>query len=369
MKCKLTTITPCHVGSGSTLNRNVDFVSDGQNIGIIDPRKIFDIVGEQGVQGWCSAIELQADILKHLRGVRPDLHIGDISSRLLEIQGGDNNVTGVREQISSLGTPYIPGSSIKGAIVSALLATNAQNVTIPDVIDKRRNGIVDKAFSAREVNAAGRERFDPKTSVLRFLRVSDATFDDVPTIAVYCNSLNLRKSVDSLLDNSGHQYVEAIYADTAVEFSIDIKSDYLREVQHNKVLLGRVPKAMQSVEELLRCINSHTLSLLEYEKEGWEPYRYRELDKYLPEIDKLINACKGCRDGRSAIMRLGYGSGWDFITGGWSKEIEDDEQWNMIVDKARPNNQKAYFEYMFPKTRRTFDGYRPLGFVRIDIAE
>lgn len=365
MKCKLTTITPCHIGSGTTLNRNVDFVSDGESLGVIDPRKIFDIVGEKGIDGWCSAIDRQKDIMQFLRGVCPDVKIQDISSRLLAIQGGNSKVTGLREQISTLGTPYIPGSSIKGAIVSAILASK-DSISIPQNIKLEKNGIVDKVFSARE-ERNGRVQFDPKTSVLRFLRVGDASFDDVPTIAVYCNSLNIRKSSD-LTDRKGHQYVEAIYTDTAAEFDIDIKIEYLKRVHNHQTRLGTVPTAMGSLSDLLQCINAHTISLLKRELEAWERYDYPELDDYLQQIEELIAECSTCRDGRSAIMRLGYGSGWDFITGGWSKLSATDDEWDRIVDKARPGNRK-YQEYMFPKTRRTFDGYLPLGFVRIDIAE
>lgn len=366
MKCRLTTITPCHVGSGNILNRNVDFVSDGEYLGIIDPQKIFSIVGEQGIAGWCSAIDRRENILKYLKGIRPNVKISDVSSRLLEIQSANENVTGLREQIISLGTPYIPGSSIKGAIVSAILATEA-NAKVPSTI-KRQNSIVDESFSAREESANGRVRFDPKSSVLRFLRVGDASFDGVPTIAVYCNSLN-RRERQGLVDNSKHQYVEAIYTDTAAEIDIDIKSDFLRSVQLAKVPLGAVPSAMQSLGALLQCINAHTLSLLERERDAWEDFKYPELDEYLPQIDELIDECKACCEGRSAVLRLGYGSGWDFITGGWSKLSATDDEWNLIVNASRPNNERNYSGYEFPKTRRLFDGYLPLGFVKIDLAE
>lgn len=368
MKCRLTTITPCHVGSGNTLNRNIDFVSDGRFLGIIDPRKIFDIVGEQGVAGWCSVIDRQGDIMRYLQGFRPQVKIQDICLRLLEIQGGDNSVTGLREQITTMGIPYIPGSSIKGAIVSALLAANADHGQMPSSI-KRQNGIIDRTFSACEECANRQVRFDPKSSVLRFLHVGDATFEDVPTIAVYCNNLNLRSGHQTLTSTKGHQYVEAIYTDTAAIFDLVIKSDYLREVQsHPTIPLGEVPAAMQSVGALLQCINSHTLTLLEEERDVWENYHYPELDEYIPQIDDLIAECHQCPAGRAAVIRLGYGSGWDFITGGWSRRLATDTAWTQIVNTARPKNFQ-YGAYMFPKTRRTFDGYLPLGFVRIDLEE
>lgn len=368
MKFKLTTITPCHIGSGNTLNRNIDFVSDGRYFGIIDLRKIYDIVGENGIAGWCRVIDAQGDIIQYLQGIRPGIKIEDISSRLMRIDGGNISVTGIREHISTMGVPYIPGSSIKGAIVSALIASVADNkLTIPPVI-KKKNGVVDRAFSACEERRDGRKSYDPKTSVLRFLRVGDATSTETRTVAKYCNSLNIRDSRNTLTDNKGHQYVEAIDKNYTAYFDLNIKLDYLDKVLKRNIPIGDVPEAMTSIPKLLKCINSHTLSLLEYEREDWGDYDYPELDEYLDSIDYLIQECEKCSDGRSAVMRMGYGSGWYFITGRWSKIIADDDEWEKIKDVSRPKNF-MYKDYIFPKTRRTFNGYLPFGFVKISIDE
>ena len=381
MKCRLTTLTPCHIGSGNILNRNMDFCSDRDKIGIIDCRKIFDIVGERGIAAWCSWIEKRENILASLKKVRPNIKLEDISSRVLEIYGGNNTVIGLREQITTLGNPYIPGSSIKGAIVSALLASEAsESLICSKGVNPRDNKIIDQMFSvARNVNG-DRSVYDPKTSALRFLRVSDAYYDNKIenlTIALYCKSMNIINGGNEVcLDNKLQQYVEAIYVEKGkAEFELEIRQDYLREVQSQKVPLGKIPQGMNSLKDLLRCINSHTMNLLEREEQFWSAKDISNgmLDEYLDSIKEYKRGCENfLNNGKSAILRLGYGSGWEFITGGWSRIKSKKHDWNRIVDNARPNNQKYYSEYDFPKTRRLIDNdgeYLPLGFVQIDVVE
>lgn len=375
MKCKLTPITLCHVGSGNTLKRNVDFVADGDKLGIVDVRKIFDIVGVDGIAGWCSAIDRRENILNYVRGYKPNAQLRDICSTILEVENGHsepNNVKELREHIRSLGVPYIPASSLKGAIATAILAADPYDskLKIPEKINKKNNCVVDKFFSKAEKSKKNdRVFYTPQTSVLRFLRVSDAYFNGVPTKAMYCNQLNIRKGKE-LRESKTQQYIEGFYTDEPAIIDLDIKSDYMHNVSR-KGMIGEMPKAMTSIKELLTTINAHTLRLLEAEKDFWSDSDYVDIENYLDKIDKLIDACQSCKEkeGRAAIIRVGYGSGWDSITGGWSKESANDDEWDRIVNASRPKNEKNYSEYYFPKTRRVFDTHMPLGFMRIEIAE
>lgn len=375
MKCKLTPITPCHVGSGNTLIRNIDFASDGEYFGIIDLRKVYDIVGPEGVQGWCSIIDRKGDILPYVRGRKPNATLRDICSTMLEIRNGDSSPskppTQLREHIRTMGELYIPASSLKGAIVTAILSADeySKKLRIPSKINGKNNGIVDKFFSKAETNPrTGFASYNPQTSVLRFLRVSDACFKGVQSSAFYCNQLNIRKSEDKLCSEEAHQYVEAILEDAETMIDIDIKSEHMCAVSR-KDKLGEIPEAMKSLSSLLMTINKHTLRLLEREKEFWADYNYPDLEEYLISIDDLIDECRSSKEGSAAILRVGYGCGWDSITGGWSKESANDDEWDRIVNASRPKNKENYSEYYFPKTRRVFDAYMPLGFMRIEIAE
>ena len=139
--------------------------------------------------------------------------------------------------------------------------------------------------------------------------------------------------------------------------------------------VGTIPETLVSIEALFRCLTAHTRSLLEEELNFWQDYDADELNDYLPQIEELITECDACKDGRSAVLRVGYGSGWNFMTGAWSRrrtELQDPDQWANILALARKDRMGRYREYPFIKTRRVFyDGREepvlPLGFMKLEV--
>lgn len=367
--CKLSTLTPCHVGSGNILLRNQEFVTDGNKLGIIDPRKIYGIFGENGIDAWCRAVENQEDIYATLCKIKPNIQLRTICSRIMSLYGGSDQVTELREQFRNGGAASIPGSSIKGAIVTAVLASNPDNRRLAlDNIRPSNNRIVDRFF-------ASPEKYNPQSSSLRFLRVKDANFENDSTTVRHCLNLNIRSSKDNLVDDKVRQYVECIYADAPATCEIDLinrQSDYYRDMAS---IVRKIPEALTSIEALFRCLTAHTRSLLEEELNFWQDYDADELNDYLPQIKELITECDSCKDGRSAILRVGYGSGWNFMTGAWSRrltESQDPDQWANILALTRKDRMGRYREYPFIKTRRVFyDGREesilPLGFMKLEV--
>ena len=59
---KLETLTSLHIGSGNMLQKDSDFVfgkdaEDFSVVGVIDPRKVLALVGEENIDAWTVAIE------------------------------------------------------------------------------------------------------------------------------------------------------------------------------------------------------------------------------------------------------------------------------------------------------------------------
>lgn len=367
--CKLSTLTPCHVGSGNILLRNQEFVTDGNKLGIINPRKIYEILGEKGIDAWCRAVENQEDFYATLCKIRPIIQLQTICNRVMALYGGSDQVTELREQFRNGGAASIPGSSIKGAIVTAVLASNPDDRRLAlDNIRPSNNRIVDRFF-------ASPEKYNPQSSSLRFLRVRDANFENEVTTVRHCLNLNIRSSKDNLVDDKSSQYVECIYADAPATCEIDLinrLSDYYRDMAP---IVRTIPEALTSIEALFRCLTTHTRSLLEEELNFWQDYDADELNDYLPQIEELITECDACKDGRSAVLRVGYGSGWNFMTGAWSRrrtESQDPDQWANILALARKDRMGRYREYPFIKTRRVFYDWQeepilPLGFMKLEV--
>ena len=120
---RLTVLTPCHIGSGVKLRKDIHYVIDGRNIGIIDPEKVFAIIGEQGIDDWCNTLESKGSFFDFIKGKKPDIELEEFCSAIIDIEGGPSGIvcTELKRHAATLDKPYIPGSSLKGAIVSALL--------------------------------------------------------------------------------------------------------------------------------------------------------------------------------------------------------------------------------------------------------
>ncbi len=379
----LATLTPCHVGSGNIFIRNQDFIVRDDELGIIDPRKVYNILTDKGMDAWCNLIEQQGTQSKSIfdlcRGRNPKLRLSDISLRTMALYCQSSGVKELSEQLFSGGAPCIPGSSIKGAIVTALLASGIRPGQW--AYDKRPRYDIGQFFSN------GR----PQNSLLRFLRVGDACFDAIPTIALHCQNLNIRKTNDSLIDAKASQYIECIYADDAASFTLDLidpSSDLFSQSAREMPRLAEpLSTALHNPQELLQLLNRHTMSLLNEERSFWESYKAGELDDdfpiddcvddYIAQIEEQISACNDCdKTNRSsnsqatAILRIGYGGGWSFLTGAWARRqlADNPNSWQMLLKEVRHDRNDRYSEYPYIKSRRIgYDGevILPLGFVKI----
>ena len=385
MKCKLTTLTPCHIGSGNTLLRNIDFVINGEEVGVISPQKIYDQMGNSGIDKWCQAIERGENIWSVVRTQNRNAQFKDICSNVLDLNGNGGNE--LKEQIKTNGTPYIPGTSLKGAMVSAIIgsAIHSNEEAMPFLVASRRETI-DRRTGNRKIRYSDKvgeqlfikptissrgEKYDPKYSNLRFLRVGDACFDDYTLTAIECYSLNLRER-KSIIDKGSCTLVESINFESESEVDIQLMTKYHQECGN---IVAPLPEAMQSEENLLSAINAHTLRMLRAELVFWQEQQNRDYyhidtdeeqeeleDYYLDTIKSMISECNACCSGKEAVLRVGYGSGWRFMTGRWFDE--SNEMWGDIIYFIRGNTRDKYKQYDFPKTRRVGLGI-PFGFVKI----
>lgn len=93
------------------------------------------------------------------------------------------------------------------------------------------------------------------------------------------------------------------------------------------------------------------------------------MNSYIEQLKDLLNIVNACKGTHSAIMRMGHGSGWRFMTGAWLERLSDYD-FDKVVNEARLNNIEKYSEYDFPKSRRLEEGLcEPLGFVKITLCD
>jgi CRISPR type III-A-associated RAMP protein Csm5 len=374
-KIKITTLTSVHIGSGETLQFGSDFVrgkvGDDAFLSVVDPKKVLGLIGEDNVQRWVTAIEKRESTDKIVQQFAPNASLADYSRRLISEWSTVKNTDTLKEHIhDGRGLPYIPGSSIKGAIRTAVLATLAR--TIQDADKKIDKSFLDRNTGKKTLKADAKkieaELFgsNPNEDVFRFLQVGDAYFGDNYEVAIRMVNINERER-QSFWDESKSQLIEAIPPEDDAEFQLK-----LNETGYN-LSLNRVqmmPDCMKSLSALFQTINNHTRNLLEGEIEYWqERQNDDDTDKvslYIEKIQGILEQTQSCEVEKECVLRIGHGSGWRFITGAWAEKLKNFD--SVVVPASRPKNFK-YEQFDFPKTRRVDDECELLGFVKLSIVE
>ena len=375
-KIQLKTLTPVHVGSGVTLQYNTDFVTVNAGevnlLRIIDDRKILDLVGAERLNDWLLSIEKKENTKDFVKRYAPAAKVADYSKRRLLCYAGEiKEHDTLKECIhSGLGKAYIPGSSIKGAVRSALVASLADKLTNTEM--KIRTGRTDfNGIMKLNATKVEKELFGESVNedLFRFLQIGDVCFENDVEIATRMVNINIREKRD-FWDTSKPQLVEAIDQDEYSDFQMKVLSDSYTFAQSNssdKFNLRKMPEEMKNLQQLFSTINAHTLKLLEEELALWTEYIENDsVAEYTEKINHLIETAKACREGVSCVLRIGHGSGWRFITGAWTEKLANFE--SEIMPASRPNNQR-YEGYVFPKSRRLDEDGKIFGFVKLTIKD
>lgn len=381
-RIKIETLTSVHIGSGENLQYGSDFVSgldaEGYGLfGIVDPKKIFNLIGEEHIGNWVTAIERQESTKTIIKQFAPHAKLEDYSKRILldycDVQAKNGET--LKEFIhDGMGKPYIPGSSIKGAIRTAVLATLASEVRdAANRIDasKRdnRTGQIKKGANAKKVESA-LFGADPNSDVFRFLQVGDAVFEPNCEEAHRMVNINERER-QSFWDKSKPQMIETIGSRYESEFQLKIASGYYdfakrKWPQNAKNFIGNLPVDMSTMQKLFETINENTKCLIESEIEYWEERKCDDdsgkVSEYIDKMNDILTIVKRCKSGSECVLRIGHGSGWRFITGAWTENFENFS--SLVVPVSRPKNFN-YEQYDFPKTRRVDDQCELLGFVKL----
>jgi len=361
---KIEALTPVHVGSGNLFYHNTDFVqvtiSNEPHIVIISEEKIWKLLGEQHVDHWLEAIAKRENLKEFLKRFAPQAKSKDYAKRRIPLYGTVRENDTLKECIhNGVGLPYIPGSSIKGAIRTAIMASLVNRISDKEskisVTDWRNKTTIEASVVEKELFGN-----DPNSDVFRFIQVGDAYFGKETEIATRLINLNIRQGKDNLQDDSKSQLVEAIGTDSKSEFQLKIAKAYYDFVRRNFSTTGQLPVA--SINELFRVINDHTRQLVKDEISFW-----REVDKfggedYVEEMKKVLTVINDCKEGESCVLRIGHASGWRFITGAWTEELKNFK--DVVIPASRPKF-RDYIEYDFPKTRRMDEESYLFGFVKL----
>lgn len=380
-KVKIETLTHVHIGSGEFLKNNSDFVEyrkgNDSYISIIDPKKFLDLIGVDHINDWVNLIERNGNIKDYVarlgKNVSPDVYgTRVLANYALQVNRNDT----LKECIhDGMGRAYIPGSSIKGAIRTAVLGVLAEQERGLEslvVSTNPRNG--KKTVNSKRVEA---KLFgaDPNSDIFRFIRVGDAYFEKGCERATRLVNLNIRER-NSLYDNSKPQIVEAISVDRESVIQMKVDEIYYEWAKkhwptNNERIkpLGSMPTRIKKISSLFELINVHTEKLVSDEISYWEQMEnngYEGANGYIENLSSMLDEIRSCSKGKECVLRLGHASGWRFITGAWTEDLHNFE--SEIIPASRPKNH-VYQNFDFPKSRRLDENGDILGFIKMSLYE
>ncbi len=428
--------TPVHVGSGQELQSDFDFFpvenkNNQQSLFVVDVEQtlksikienndklneyyqhaqIKDLVEIAGKEKYGYSLQLVSNDTRTIAvniAVNQTNKAVDSNRQRSSRNTIDPSRIRIREYLKdAFFRPYIPGSSLKGAIRTALWAEvlsqenqdkNRSKITkkFKKYLENPRNFKKDESFEANIFSAT--EHTEPKKDIMRALCVSDGYFEknalyfgDIRVANVCDNKIkwsNLSYKTNknkSRWEEAKGIYVELLNKSAKAEFIFSYDdfllsdcSDWCEtgsqssqtdagQCDDSRTYISDIFKAPDQSSEkkikfssrfqqLKKILNEHALRVIENEKIFFSAYKEYECKKVLDFYKTLESEIK--KDD-VAYVRLAWGSGWTGMTG-LTKECLDDE-----LKKSADGIQKIY-----PKTRKLLVSNSapslPLGWVKI----
>ncbi len=351
-QCNLKTLTPVHVGSGEKLVENFDFFRQNNKIYVIKSSKMFAAVEKLGadkIMEFTKAVE-NGDIVAWFQ--RLGIHLNKIASysfNFLEKKTPREIHAHLRD---AFGNPLIPGSSLKGALRTAIIRKLAK---AEDDFQVKAKGTKPKYMDQAICGALlGR---DPKENLLRTLSVGDYTFQSNQTSIqqVWVNRLTSKTN----LAGKFPIHIEGISNNTATQGIISFDEFLPDKDSEENCFKFKARLSLPWLTDACRSLTQHTIDteLRFLESKIGKPVE--GLRKFYTKISEQIQNLTE----NEVIIQMAWGSGWRGMTG---QLLESDD----ITDDLRKKLQLAdrYLSFPFPKSRRVVNvsgSELPMGWIKL----
>lgn len=345
-------LTPVHIGAAKEkdLFKGVDYVSENGSIYFLDEKKILK---DFKLHQYTNSLS-KGD----LKGLLRNKKLSDYSSKIIDNVAGEIG-TDIKTHIKNTldNKPYIPGTSLKGAIRSVIL-----NIVKPieiSMYDRRTNREIIK-----EIEPFGKTQEDP----FHYLIIGDSFFDESrfinsKTFNLFQENGNWEggwkhkrgNSIDFNPNGFTFPY-EIIPPDSIAKSRIIINEKAYKqaEIKHKvkKVdfLASLRLEDYQSI--LFSGIKSYTKIYIEKEIAFFKKYSNQETEIIIKEYERLLELNK-----KAPVLRIGQGSGFYSITG--------DHKFNDHLESINnPRRKYKSRKFAFKKNGDNYSFF-PMGFVQL----
>lgn len=384
IRVKLTVLTPVHIGAGQKLRRGVDFVCRNSQVHVLSPEKILQAIGEAQYKAWLSSIEedRQEEFLQAL-----DPTFQRFAQRTLNGRFSQSGVlpTDFHLHITSpTRGAYIPGSSLKGAVLTLFvrqrILKNEIVITPEMLLTRNREG---KRFFNDKKLMQKIWGPDPNTSLGRFIRFSDfhaAEPNGSATEVQWVRILNKTQRGWAFKDTS--LLAECLPAGWQAQGTLTLLPEWLRKnndyitrenyKRKEEDKLKPIPPGdfLHSLDVLKSLIRDQTEEEIKNEMDDLKNEDLNNHPVGVVYLKKLESIQKELQEGK-VILRVGGHVGWNFTTGGWAKFLDEKQLPDKEFRLLRETIQEKDYSNMdlWPKTRKMTDKGVPLGFVLLELKE
>jgi len=360
INCTLEILSPVHIGSGVKLKKDFDFFSSNQTTTIIPQDVLMEHLknNPQDLQKFNHPNFRPIDLLKSIKNGRKH-DIPTTSEDLLEFERNGN------------GIPYIPGSSVKGAIRTALLKKEFDTININEchnilkeieqrIVDSERRRqklkneiagepLTNGLFNVGINNFKDKIKNNANFNLLRTLSITDINFKDDDIELNKVKILSLSGDINNLSYRWKDMIIfpEMLTYDSKAKFTIKLDSFLFNDQNANSKLHFEVSK--YTIDELFLEINNYSYDKIKQEIDFFEKFNKKELEGLIYELKELLNSIPNQNDTKTCILRLGWGSGWKSMTGDLLDNVDFKKSFDYFRDKYKlgRNNYPV-----FPKTRK-----------------
>lgn len=379
-------VSPVHVGGGQEKYwiQGVNYLYDQQQniVRVFDLDKLGNYLSEREINQYTNSIEKgrSADFFDYLTNVRKIPFSKFSKEFYMPFRPEGEIKTMIR---TGLGVPYIPGSSIKGAIRSAVFGWAYANVNgFKLKIDNLNISNPPRGYG-NKLDEALFGKID--NSLMRFLQVSDALFEN--TMLFNSKVFNLyedrgsqewfggwkhaqREGTDENFSPSGFSTTyETLEMDDCARVKIkinksiwDLMGKYpdIKRPEYGRMLMKENP-----LESLFEMVNFSTGKYIRDEIAFFRAFPTENSDHITDELEEILELIDD--DNKSCVLKLGAGTGFHAITGNWQY---GDFTKTGIHYGGRFNGKKKYKSRKVSFTKfDTDEGLStllyPMGFVKI----
>jgi CRISPR-associated protein Csm5 len=374
--------SPVHIGSGDQLDL-MDFVVHNGRLSVIDFDKVLSELVNKGESPLILHDEIERfgknfDFGKFL--YRQGIDVENVSQYTLTCEGTPNRMATFIK--NAFGIPLIPGSSIKGAIRTALTWYFLKNENMESEIEKtlrRVLGELNQIRDNRERRRAsswwerkmgqelenlifyGKEK-DPQYDMNKAMTVTDATLGSVDLLEMVLCKIFTTTKENRLVPKGFDIFIEAIKPDISIGTTkISLNSYFLEEKLSS---LGFDKKRVDTFKKFPHICNEFSRDLIQYELDFFEKYGPPELVQFYEGLLKSTTADD------EFLLRLGFGIGWISTTIGLI--LEDNPELLKNIRREFQMGRKRdhpYYVPEFPKTRKvTIERGKPrfpMGWIRL----